>query len=78
LYPVVFRVGGFVVSSFGVMAAVGALAGTWMLRRELAARDMLPALDALGAWLALGGGADSASPTGATESEGHQEQQQDR
>ncbi|HEV3485248.1 MAG TPA: prolipoprotein diacylglyceryl transferase family protein, partial [Vicinamibacterales bacterium] len=36
MYPVLFRIGTFEVTSFGVMVAFGALAGLWMLRRELA------------------------------------------
>jgi phosphatidylglycerol:prolipoprotein diacylglycerol transferase len=47
VYPTLFRIGGFEVTSFGVMVAIGALVGLWILRRELA-RDRLPetALDA--------------------------------
>lgn len=35
MYPVLFRVGGFEVTSFGVLVAVGALVGVWLFRREL-------------------------------------------
>jgi phosphatidylglycerol:prolipoprotein diacylglycerol transferase len=35
MYPVLFRVGGFEVTSFGVFVALGALAGIWLFRREL-------------------------------------------
>ena len=47
MYPVVFRLGGFEITSFGVLVALAALVGLWMLRRELR-RDRLPdaALDA--------------------------------
>src|SRR4051812_43822970 len=47
MYPVLFRFGGFEITSFGVMVAVGALVGLWLLRRELE-RSALPvaALDA--------------------------------
>ena len=47
MYPTLFRIGGFEVTSFGAMVALGALVGLWVLRRELA-RDRLPetALDA--------------------------------
>lgn len=37
MYPVLFRIGAFEVTSFGVMVALGALAGLWTFRRELAA-----------------------------------------
>jgi phosphatidylglycerol:prolipoprotein diacylglycerol transferase len=45
--PVLFRIGSFEITSFGVMVALGALAGLWVFRRELA-RARLPdaALDA--------------------------------
>jgi phosphatidylglycerol:prolipoprotein diacylglycerol transferase len=45
--PVLLRIGSFEITSFGVMVALGALAGLWVFRRELA-RAGLPeaALDA--------------------------------
>jgi phosphatidylglycerol:prolipoprotein diacylglycerol transferase len=47
LLPVLFRIGSFDITSFGAMVALGALAGLWVFRRELA-RAGLPdaALDA--------------------------------
>jgi phosphatidylglycerol:prolipoprotein diacylglycerol transferase len=47
LLPVLFRIGSFEITSFGVLVALGALAGLWVFRRELA-RAGLPdaALDA--------------------------------
>lgn len=47
MLPVLFRIGSFEITSFGVMVALGALAGLWVFRRELA-RSGLPdaALDA--------------------------------
>jgi phosphatidylglycerol---prolipoprotein diacylglyceryl transferase len=47
MYPVLFRIGDFEITSFGVMVAVGALVGLWILHRELR-RSALPpdALDA--------------------------------
>jgi phosphatidylglycerol---prolipoprotein diacylglyceryl transferase len=47
LLPVLFRIGSLEITSFGVMVALGALAGLWVFRRELA-RAKLPdaALDA--------------------------------
>lgn len=47
MYPVLFRIGDFEVTSFGVLVAIGALAGLWIMRRELQ-RSRLPpgALDA--------------------------------
>jgi phosphatidylglycerol:prolipoprotein diacylglycerol transferase len=35
IYPVLFRLGQFEITSFGVMVAVGALVGLWLLHREL-------------------------------------------
>jgi len=47
LFPVLFRVGSFEITSFGAMVALGALAGLWVFRKELG-RAGLPdaALDA--------------------------------
>ena len=47
MLPVLFRIGSFEITSFGVMVALGALAGLWLFRKELA-RAGLPdaALDA--------------------------------
>ena len=55
MYPVVFRVGSFEVTSFGLMVALGALVGLWMLRRE-ARRSGLPAdTSDVGMWALAGG-----------------------
>lgn len=35
MYPVLFRIGSFEVMSFGLMVALGALAGVWLFGREL-------------------------------------------
>lgn len=35
MYPVLFRIGEFEVTSFGVMVALAALVGLWLFRREL-------------------------------------------
>ena len=35
IYLVLFRIGDFEVTSFGVMVAVAALVGLWLFRREL-------------------------------------------
>ncbi len=47
MLPVLFRIGSFEITSFGVMVALGAVAGLWVFRRELL-RAGLPdaALDA--------------------------------
>lgn len=47
MYPVLFRIGSFEITSFGVLVALGALAGLWVFRREIA-RSGLPdaAMDA--------------------------------
>lgn len=36
MYPILFRLGDFEITSFGAMVALGALAGLWLFRRELA------------------------------------------
>ena len=41
LYPTLFRIGDFEVTSFGVLVALGALVGMWIFQRELA-RSRLP------------------------------------
>ena len=41
MLPVLFRIGSFEITSFGVMVALGALTGLWVFRRELA-RSGLP------------------------------------
>ena len=41
MLPVLFRIGSLDITSFGVMVALGALAGLWVFRRELA-RSGLP------------------------------------
>lgn len=35
MYPVLFRIGSFEITTFGVLVAVGALVGLWVFRREL-------------------------------------------
>jgi phosphatidylglycerol:prolipoprotein diacylglycerol transferase len=35
MYPVLFRLGSFEITSFGVMVAIGALVGLWIFHREL-------------------------------------------
>lgn len=42
MYPVLFRIGQFDITSFGVMVATGALVGLWLLQRELL-RSNIPA-----------------------------------
>jgi phosphatidylglycerol---prolipoprotein diacylglyceryl transferase len=41
MYPTLFRIGEFEITSFGVLVAIGALVGLWMFQRELA-RSGLP------------------------------------
>jgi phosphatidylglycerol---prolipoprotein diacylglyceryl transferase len=55
VYPVLFRIGTFEITSFGAMVAIGALVGLWIFRRELA-RSRLPddAVDAA-VWGLFGG-----------------------
>ena len=40
MYPVIGRIGGFEITSFGLMVALGFLAGLWLFRRELRARGL--------------------------------------
>lgn len=55
MYPVFFRIGTFEITSFGVMVALGALAGLWLFRRELLySRLPVDAVDAA-IWGLLGG-----------------------
>lgn len=42
MYPILFRIAGFEVTTFGVLVALGALIGLWILRSELK-RSSLPA-----------------------------------
>jgi phosphatidylglycerol---prolipoprotein diacylglyceryl transferase len=47
MFPVLFRIGSFEVTSFGVMVALAALVGLWLFRRELASSKLpLDAADA--------------------------------
>jgi prolipoprotein diacylglyceryltransferase len=47
MYPTLFRIGSFEVTSFGVLVAVGAVVGVGLFRRELrASRLPLAASDA--------------------------------
>jgi len=41
VYPTLFRIGDFEITSFGVLVAIGALVGLWIFQRELA-RGGLP------------------------------------
>ena len=40
MHPVLFRIGSFEVSSFGVLVAAGALVGLWLFHRELQRRRL--------------------------------------
>ena len=40
MYPILFRVGDLEVTSFGVMVAIGAMVGLWLMRRELVRRGL--------------------------------------
>ena len=42
MYPVLFRIGGFTVTSFGVMIALSFVVGGWVLARELEYRKQDP------------------------------------
>jgi len=55
MYPTLFRIGNFDVTTFGVMVATGALVGLWIFGRELA-RSGLPASAADAAMAGVFGG----------------------
>lgn len=40
MYPVLFRIGSFEITSFGAFVALGALIGLWIFRRELRLADL--------------------------------------
>lgn len=42
MYPVLFRIGSFEITSFGVLVALGALVGIWLFARELARTGLPP------------------------------------
>ena len=42
MYPVLFRIGEFEVTSFGVLVGLGALVGIWLFSRELARSGLPP------------------------------------
>ncbi len=42
MYPVLFKIGSFEVMSFGLLVAIGALAGIWLFGRELRASGLPP------------------------------------
>jgi phosphatidylglycerol:prolipoprotein diacylglycerol transferase len=42
MYPVLFRIGDFEVTTFGVLVALGALTGLWIFQRELVRRGLSP------------------------------------
>ena len=55
MYPVLVRIGGVEITSFGVMVAIGALIGLWLFRRELGYSGLAAsALDAALAGIAGG------------------------
>lgn len=55
MYPVIFRIGSFAVSSFGMMVALGVLVGLWMLRRESRRGGLPEDAGNVGAWGVAGG-----------------------
>jgi len=55
MFPVLFRLAGYEVTSFGATVALGALLGLWVLRRETLARGLPPGSGDLGLWGLAGG-----------------------
>lgn len=56
MYPILFRIGDFTVTSFGLMMFLSFVVGAWVMSKQFAKRDMDPELawDML-LWIALGG-----------------------
>jgi phosphatidylglycerol:prolipoprotein diacylglycerol transferase len=55
MYPVLFRIAGHDITSFGVMVALGALLGLWTLSREARARGLPANASDPGVWGLVGG-----------------------
>jgi phosphatidylglycerol---prolipoprotein diacylglyceryl transferase len=55
LYPTLFRIGTFEITTFGVLVAVGALVGLWLFRRELIRRGLPEAAETAALAGVLGG-----------------------
>jgi phosphatidylglycerol:prolipoprotein diacylglycerol transferase len=60
MYPELFRIGDFVISTFGVMMAIAFLTGSWITARRMAEEGLDPDLAwSLLVWVMLGGIAGS-------------------
>jgi phosphatidylglycerol---prolipoprotein diacylglyceryl transferase len=55
MVPVLFRVGAFEITSFGVMVALGVLAALWLFDREARARSLPATATDVGIWAVAGG-----------------------
>ena len=55
MYPVLFRIGTFEITSFGVLVAAGALVGLWLFQRELTRAGLPDRTADVGAIAILGG-----------------------
>ena len=55
MYPTLFRIGTFEITTFGVLVAVGALVGLWLFRRELLRRGLPEAAETAALAGVLGG-----------------------
>lgn len=55
MYPTLFRVGAFEITSFGALVAAGALVGLWIFRRELKRSGLPAAADLAAVFGVLGG-----------------------
>lgn len=56
MFPVIFRIGDFPITSFGLMIFLSFIAGSWVMAKQLKRYDLNPeiAWDVL-AWIAIGG-----------------------
>lgn len=55
MYPILFRIGDFEITSFGVMVAIAAIVGTWVFYRELRASGLPGDASDAATWGVLGG-----------------------
>jgi len=55
MYPILFHIGDFEITSFGLLVALGILCGLWIFRRELRARGLPPQIENAAIVGALGG-----------------------
>lgn len=55
MYPVLFRIGSFEITTFGLMVAIAAMVGLWVFRRELRLSGLPESASDAAVWGLLGG-----------------------